>query len=77
MGASQIRMGARTIKPKLGLIATWRHENIFVLTWEECADGDQYDEDNYTRDEVHHFQTVDDVLRFLEENALDATQFEP
>jgi hypothetical protein len=30
-----------------------------------------------TRDEVHHFQTVDDVLCFLEANALDATRFKP
>ena len=48
-----------------------------MLTWEECADGDVYNEQNYTRDEVHQFQTVDDVLRFLDSNALDATQFEP
>lgn len=60
-----------------GLVATWRHENVFVLTWEECADGDVYNEQSYTRDEVHHFQTVDAVLRFLEANALDATQFKP
>jgi hypothetical protein len=31
-----------------GLVSAWRYENIFVLAWEECTDGDQYDEDNYT-----------------------------
>ena len=34
-----------------GLISAWPHDGGFVLTWEECRDGDQYNEHAYTRDE--------------------------
>jgi len=43
------RMGDLT-----GLISAWPHENGFILTWEECRDGEQYDESAFTRDERPH-----------------------
>jgi hypothetical protein len=46
-----------------GLISAWPNGGGFVLTWEECRDGDQYNEHGYTRDERHQFGTADQVLR--------------
>jgi len=41
---------------------TYRRGELAGLTWEECRDGDQYDEHAYTRDERHQFGTADEVL---------------
>ncbi|HEX8238004.1 MAG TPA: hypothetical protein VF600_18840 [Abditibacteriaceae bacterium] len=60
---------------KIGFIAVWRYEDVFVLTWEEFSVGQFYNEENYTRDEVHHFATVDAVLQFLETNSVAPTWF--
>lgn len=60
-----------------GLISAWPHGGGFVLTWEECRDGDQYDEHAYTRDERHVFETAEDVLTFVEQAGYPASDFRP
>lgn len=60
-----------------GLISAWPHESSFVLTWEECRDGEQYDESAYTRDERHQFATAEEVLAFVERGGYPASAFGP
>lgn len=60
-----------------GLISVWRHGRTFVLTWEECPPGKQYDESTYTRDERYEFTSTDDLLAFLNANGFQPTSFEP
>lgn len=60
-----------------GLISAWGYDGGFVLTWEECRDGDQYDESAYTRDERHRFATAEEVLTFVEDRGYPASRFEP
>ena len=60
-----------------GLISAWSHDGGFVLTWEECQDGDQYNEHAYTRDERHHFATAEQVLAFVERAGYSAGAFRP
>lgn len=60
-----------------GLISAWRYESAFVLTWEECRDGDQYNEESYTRDERHRFATTEEVLAFVEQAGFPASRFGP
>ena len=40
----------------------WKYESRIVLTWEECRDADQFNENRYTRDETHHFDTAEKAL---------------
>ena len=49
----------------------------FVLTWEECRDGDQYNEHAYTRDERHQFETAEQVLAFVSQAGYPASLFSP
>ncbi len=60
-----------------GHISAWAYGNKFVLTWEECRDGDQYNEQAYIRDERHEFHTVEDVLAFVEQNGHPVSAFSP
>lgn len=60
-----------------GLISACPHDGGFALTWEECRDGDQYDEHAYTRDERHLFGTADEVLEFVERRGYPASSFGP
>ena len=62
---------------RAGLISAWPHGSTFVLTWEECHDGDQYNEHNYTRDERHEFATAEEVLAFVERSGYPASVFGP
>jgi hypothetical protein len=62
---------------KSGLINTWLHEQQFILTWEECLDGDQYNENEYTRDERYIFQSAEQLLIFLESTGYTAEQLSP
>jgi len=57
-----------------GLVNIWFHKNHFVLSWEECKDGDQWNEDNYTRDQLYNFVDVDAVVKFLENSGI-ASEF--
>jgi hypothetical protein len=60
-----------------GLISAWPHAGVFVLTWEECRDGDHYNEHAYTRDERREFGTADEVLAFVERGGHLASEFSP
>ena len=57
-----------------GLVNIWFHKNHFVLSWEECKDGDQWNENNCNRDEIHSFADVDAVVKFLENSGI-ASEF--
>ena len=60
-----------------GMVSAWRHQGRFVLTWEECRDGDQSNENRYTRDERHRFAAAEAVLEFLEQAGYPASRFGP
>ena len=60
-----------------GGVEVHRHEDVFVLTWEEFPIGGFFDESRYTRDEVHRFASIDEVLAFLGSAGLDVTRFHP
>jgi hypothetical protein len=60
-----------------GLISAWRYEAEFVLTWEECRDGDQENENLYTRDERRLFGAPEAVLEFVEGAGFPASSFGP
>ena len=60
-----------------GLISAWPHGGGFVLTWEECKDGEQYNEHAYTRDERHQFETAEQVLAFVSQTGYPASAFRP
>ena len=60
-----------------GMISVWKHEQKYVVTWEECPPGQQYDESTYTRDDVFHFTSTDDLLKFLADSQIPIDHFEP
>jgi hypothetical protein len=60
-----------------GLISAWAHKGQFILTWEECKAGRQYDEHAFTRDERHVFDTAEKVLAFVERSAFPVSEFTP
>ena len=62
---------------KENMVNVWRYEGKYVLTWEECPPGQQYDESTYTRDERYEFGAVDELLRFLEQSGLSTESFTP
>lgn len=61
----------------VGLISAWPHSGGYVLTWEECWEGDQYNEQDYTRDERHCFESAEEVLRYVEQAGYPASAFSP
>lgn len=60
-----------------GMVSVWKHEGRYVLTWEECPPGGQYDESGYTRDERHLFDDAEDLLAFLARRGLPLDGFRP
>jgi hypothetical protein len=58
-----------------GLVNLWPHDGRIVLTWEECRDGDQFNESNYTRDEVRRFDTIEEAITFLEGSGIPPESF--
>jgi len=60
-----------------GLVSSWDHEGRFVLTWEECREGDQYDEHVYTRDDRLSFESAEAVLAFAERSGYPASALTP
>ena len=62
---------------KEGLVNIWKHANCYILTWEECPAGEQYDESMNTRDERHEFPTIEAVLAYLEQAGVPLSQFTP
>ncbi len=77
LGAGKVVNGTYERDGLAGLISAWRHQWRFILTWEECRDGDQFNENAYTRDERHVFASPEDVLRFVEQNGFPASAFRP
>lgn len=59
------------------LVSVWKHDGSYVVTWEECPAGGQYDESGYTRDEVHRFGSVEELMAFLAEDGLAVEEFGP
>lgn len=60
-----------------GMISAWPHGGGFILTWEECRDGDQFNEQAYTRDERHQFETAEQVLVYVTQAGCPASAFSP
>lgn len=58
-----------------GLIETWLYNNCIILTWEEAERGKQYDENSYLKDEKHKFNTVEELIQFLDTNNITITDF--
>ena len=61
----------------VGLISAWAYGERFVLAWEECPAGQQFNETKYTRDERREFLTAEDVLAFVERSGYPASAFGP
>jgi hypothetical protein len=61
----------------VGLISAWSYQGRFVLTWEECGGGDQYNEHSYTRDERHEFTSAEEVLAYVQRSGYRASEFGP
>jgi hypothetical protein len=61
----------------VGLVKILKYQDQFILTWEECRDGDQYNEHLYTRDERHKFSTLEEVEKHLDQNGLSNEHFLP
>jgi hypothetical protein len=59
------------------LISAWPNNGVFVLTWEECREGEQYNEQNFTRDERHQFDTAEELLAFVEKAGYPPSAFSP
>ena len=57
------------------LVQVWCHEGRIILTWEEAADGAQYDENRYTKDERHVFDGIDAALAFLDQHGVPFSEF--
>jgi hypothetical protein len=62
---------------KEGLISVWKHEGSYILTWEECLPGQQYDEAEYTRDDRRVFCSVDELIEHLRAEGVDPERFTP
>jgi len=60
-----------------GLLSAWAYEGRFILTWEECRDGEQYNEHAYTRDDRLSFESAEEVLAFAERSGYPASAFTP
>jgi len=60
-----------------GLVNVYTYEDLIVLTWEECPIGEQYDESLYTKDEVHHFKTVEEIEVFFKKRNINYSLFSP
>lgn len=60
-----------------GKVSVWKYEQNYILTWEECPTGRQYDDSTYTRDERHTFDSLAALLSFLSEYNLSPEDFRP
>ena len=60
-----------------GLVEVWKYGEVFVLTWEECIAGQQYDESEYLKDERHEFNSLRELMNFIEEHGFEVSSFEP
>lgn len=53
-----------------GLIKVWLYNGKIILTWEECPPGLIYDESTYTKDELHNFNSFEELDTFFNDNNL-------
>jgi hypothetical protein len=60
-----------------GMIAIYPFNQVFVLHWEEYRDGDRRNRQAYLRDEMHCFESADEVLAFVEQAGYPAEVFSP
>jgi len=58
-----------------GVVNIWLYKNRFVISWEECKDGDQFNESNYTRDDLNNFPDIDSVIDYLNSSSLSVEPF--
>ena len=61
----------------VGTIAVYPFNRVFVLYWEKCRDGDQRNRDAYLRDEMHRFESPEEVLAFVERAGHPSSTFSP
>jgi hypothetical protein len=60
-----------------GLVSVWKHGGSYIVTWEECPAGEQYDESTYTRDERHQLGSIEQLMAFLADQGLSPEAFKP
>jgi hypothetical protein len=60
-----------------GLVSVWKHDGSYIVTWEECPAGEQYDESTYTRDERHRLGSIEELMAFLAGQGLSLEAFKP
>lgn len=58
-----------------GLIKVWLYDGQIILTWEECPPGLEYDEPSYTQDELHNFNSFEELETFFNDNNLFYSHF--
>lgn len=58
-----------------GLISVWLYKGLIILTWEESPSGSIYDESSYTRDELHNFNSFEELDTFFNDNSLFYSDF--
>jgi hypothetical protein len=61
----------------VGMIAIYPHNEVFVLHREECRDEDQRNSRANLRDEMHRFESAEEVLTFVEQAGYPAAGFSP
>ena len=64
----------RELQGRVGIDA---EDNSFVLIWEECPSGQQFNENMYTRDEFLRFESLEPLMQFLDESGLNLDLFRP
>ncbi|MCS4300675.1 MULTISPECIES: hypothetical protein [Chryseobacterium] len=58
-----------------GLIKVWLYNDQIILTWEECPTGFVDDESTYTKDELHNFNSFEELEVFFNDNNLFYSNF--
>ncbi|WDE10007.1 hypothetical protein [Thalassomonas haliotis] len=58
-----------------GLVSVWVHGGDFILTWEEYPEGSFHDESEYIKDEHHQFNSLNELLSFMDKNAIPLSGF--
>jgi hypothetical protein len=60
-----------------GMVNIWSYNDEYILTWEECKNGNQWNESSSTKDERYKFKLVDEVMQFIDKHSLDIEGFKP
>lgn len=60
-----------------GLVASWKYEDKYILTWEECPPGEQNNENLYAKDDRHEFLDCHEVIEFIKSNGMKIEDFTP